>query len=242
MQPVIGMIVPPAAGKVPPEAYGLFPEGITFAARGLALRELSLNGYSEVIDRVADLVRDLREVEGADAVSLMGTSLSFFKGNAFNDELVQVMERSGGIPATTMSNAIRDALRTLGAHRIAVGTAYTDEVNERLRVYLETAGFEIVSLQGLGLTEVPDVHAVTQEEVVELGQRAAESAVISPDAVLVSCGGLIATDLAPQLEARIGLPVVASATAGVWASVRLLGRDGASPKLGMLAEASRSRG
>jgi len=232
--PVIGMIVPPAAGEVPSEAYGVYPEGVRYVARGLALGKLTIDGYGAVIDRVEELSRELHEKEGADAIALMGTSLSFFRGSGFNEELVRVMKAATGLPATTMSNGIRDALRAVGAQRVAVGTAYTDEVNAQLRGFLEVSGFEVLSLESLGLVEVPEIHAVTEEQVVALGERAADRANGKADAVLISCGGLKSTNLAPELEPRVGVPVVASATAGVWAALRLVGINPATATLGAL--------
>ena len=234
---VIGMIVPPASGEIPPEAVAIYPQGVRFITRGLAIDSVSINSFDNVIDRLAQLARELK-AEGAEAVSLMGTSLSFFRGAAFNDQIVKVLTESTGLPATTMSNGIRDALRAVGARRIAVGTAYTDDLNAKLRTYLTDNGFEVLSLESLGLSGVKEIHGVTAEQVVELGQRAAEKAGGKMDAVLISCGGLKATNLAPLLEPIVGVPVVASATAGVWATVRLLGIDTDRNEYGALAKAA----
>jgi len=236
MTRVIGMIVPPASGMIPPEAVALYPN-VKFITRGIAIGSVSIESFDNVVDRVAQLARELKE-EGAEAVSLMGTSLSFFRGVAFNDELTRVMREATGLPATTMSNGIRDALRALKAKRIAVGTAYTDDLNEKLRAYLTDCGFEVAVLEGLGLADVKQIHGVTEQQVVELGQRVAAKAEGRIDAVLISCGGLIATNLAPLLEPKVGVPVVASATAGVWASVRLLGIDTDISGFGALAKAA----
>lgn len=234
MTATIGMIVPPAGDMVPPEAYGLYPEGIRFAARSLILKELTLEGYSSVIDRVATLARQLGEEEGADAVVLMGTSLSFFRGSGFNEELVGIMERAAGIPATTMSNAVRDALGEVKARKVAVGTAYSDDVNRKLASFLDEAGFEVVHMQGLDITDVRVVRTVQSKAVAKLALEVDRGSDAKADAVLISCGGLPALDLAADVEPAIGKPVVASATAGVWAGMRLLGRSGASPRLGFL--------
>ena len=238
--PVIGMIVPPAAGAVPPEAYGLFPAGIRFAARGLALKEMAMDGYSSAVTRVRELARELKEEEGADVLSLMGTSLSFFRGGKFNEELVEIMQGETGLPATTMSNSIRDALRAVGANRIAVGTAYSDEVNDSLRLFLEQSGFHLASLTGMGIVGVKDVLTVTPQDVTDLALRAADQADGAFDAVLVSCGGLPALHLADALEDRLGVPVVASSTAGVWRAVRLLGLPADAPALGALARTAQT--
>lgn len=240
--PVIGMIVPPAAGEVPPEAYGLFPEGVRFAARGLALPALTVEDYGKAIVRVTDLARELAEDEGAQVISLMGTSLSFFRGGAFNEEIVQTIRETTSLPATTMSNSIRDALNALGARRIAVGTAYSDEVNARLRGFLESSGFELASLIGMDLTEIADIQAVGEAEVTQLALDAADKAEGPVDAVFVSCGGLPALHLAGEVEPRLGVPVVASSTAGVWGAMRLAGFDASAPALGRLAAAPNPSG
>ncbi|TWG67663.1 MULTISPECIES: hypothetical protein [unclassified Aminobacter] len=218
----IGMIVPPANGEVPPEAPAIYPEGIRFLTRGLAIDSVSIGSFDKVIDRVVQLGKELRD-EGAEAVSLMGTSLSFFRGVAFNDELTRALHEATGLPATTMSNGIRDALRAVGATKVAVGTAYTDDLNEKLRTYLTDSGFKVLSLESLQLSAVPEIHAVTLDTIVSLGEKTFESSGRRADAVLISCGGLRATHLAPALEAKVGVPVIASATAGLWSTVRLLG-------------------
>jgi len=238
--PVIGMIVPPAAGAVPPEAYGLYPTGVRFAARGLGLGRMAMDDYSTAVERVREACRQLHQDEGAQALSLMGTSLSFFRGGAFNEELVEIMQDETGLPATTMSNSVRDALRAVGARRIAVGTAYSDEVNDRLRQFLVASGFEVATLTGMGIVGVQDVLRITPEDVTALGLRAYEMAEGPVDAVFVSCGGLPALHLSDALEDRLGLPVVASSTAGVWAAVRLLGIPGTAPGLGALSRSDES--
>ncbi|MFD2236572.1 aspartate/glutamate racemase family protein [Aureimonas populi] len=234
--PTVGLIVPPAGDAVPPEAEGLYPRGVRFAARSLALGELSIAGYGRVIDRVATLARRLREEEGARAVVLMGTSLSFFRGGAFNEELVEVMQGAAGVPATTMSNAIRDALRAVGARRVAVGTAYAEEVNDKLAQFLRSAGFEIAHVHGLGLTDPQAVLRLGEGAVANLALAADSHAGGLSDAVLISCGGLKSLSLSRKVEPVIGKPVIASATAGAWAAVRLVGLSGKSEALGRLGE------
>jgi len=109
-QPHLGLIVPPAAGAVPVDGPLLYGERIRFSARGLGLGEISTRGYLDVIDSVVEKAVALKD-EGVSAVSLMGTSLSFFRGAAFNRQLEVEMARATGLPCTTMSNAIVGALR-----------------------------------------------------------------------------------------------------------------------------------
>ena len=57
--------------------------------------------------------------------------------------LKDLRERTG-LPVSTMSQALIDGLREMGAKRVAVATAYTDVVNRKLKELLEAAGVEVL--------------------------------------------------------------------------------------------------
>lgn len=224
MTPTIGMIVPPAAGEVPPEAPALYEGRARFIAEGLGLTRLTPEGYDGVVGDVASAARRLAG-RGADAVALMGTSLSFYKGAAFNRDLIARMEDAAGKPATTMSVSIVNALRAVGAGRVAIGAAYVEAVNARLTAFLEEEGFEIVSLAALNIADVEAIFRVTEGELRALGARAAHEAGGGADALFLSCGGLRTLGVTTRLEDDTGLPVVSSAVAGAWGAMRLAGAD-----------------
>lgn len=230
--PHLGLIVPPAAGAVPVDGPLLYGERIRFSALGLGLGEISTRGYTEVIDSVVEKAVALR-ARGAVAVSLMGTSLSFFRGAAFNRQLEVEMARATGLPCTTMSNAIVGALRQLGVRRVAVATAYIDEVNAHLRRYLEQSDFEPLALEGLAISDVQAVGQVPAQVLVELCLRVFD-AQPGADGILISCGGLVTLDAVREVEARLQLPVVSSSPAGFWDLVRTAGLDARSPGQGRL--------
>ncbi len=233
--PLIGMIVPPAHGRVPEEPLALYSERANFVARGLALSALTETGYNGVIDKVTDLACELRDA-GAKAISLMGTSLSFYRGESFNRDLTARMTEVTGLPATTMTDSVIEALQVMGARRLAVATAYDAPVNKLLSAYLEQAGFEIASLQALKLTDLDAVQATGAEELISLGDDALRLAEEPVDALFISCGGLKTLPVNPVLEARHGLPVISSALAGAWGAMRCAGLDARAPDAGRLFE------
>jgi arylmalonate decarboxylase len=230
--PHLGLIVPPAAGAVPVDGPLLYGERIRFSALGLGLGEISTRGYTEVIDSVVEKAVALK-AEGVSAVSLMGTSLSFFRGADFNAQLQAEMARATGLPCTTMSNAIVGALRQLGVRRVAVATAYIDEVNAHLRRYLEQSGFGPLALQGLAISDVQAVGQVPTQVLVDLCLRVFD-AEPGADGILISCGGLVTLDAVREVEARLQVPVVSSSPAGFWDLVRTAGLDTRSAGQGRL--------
>jgi len=232
-QPHLGLIVPPAAGAVPVDGPLLYGERIRFSARGLGLGEISTRGYLDVIDSVVEKAVALKDEKGVSAISLMGTSLSFFRGAAFNRQLEVEMARATGLPCTTMSNAIVNGLRHLKVRRVAVATAYIDEVNEQLRGYLEQSDFEPLALEGLSISDVQAVGKVPTQALVDLCVKVFE-AQPGADGILISCGGLVTLDAVREVEERLQVPVVSSSPAGFWDLVRTAGLDARSPGCGRL--------
>jgi arylmalonate decarboxylase len=130
-----------------------------------------------------------------------------------------------------MSDGVIDALKLVGAQRIAVATAYNEEINARLRVFLAEHGFEPVVVTGMGLEAMSDVARVTQQQLLEFSASVQASAPYA-DALFVSCGGFRTLELIAPLEARTGVPVVSSMPHGLWAGARLAGLSGSAPGYG----------
>jgi len=230
--PCAGLIVPPAAGLVPQDADELYAGRVKFIARGLGIGGVSPEGFEPVVGSILDKARELRDA-GAQVISLMGTSISFYKGPEFTESLRASMQEATGVPCTTMSHAIVSALRQLGIQRVAVATSYIDELNERLVDYLTAAGFTVTAIRGMSITGVKEVGEVTTQALVDLSESVYQQDT-SAQGVFISCGGLLTLDAIKQLEDRLGLPATASSPAGFWDVMRLGGWDASSPGFGRL--------
>lgn len=222
-RPRIGLIVPPAHGEVPPDAPLLYGDRYDFIARGLGIGGISPRGFAQVMDTIVDKAREL-QADGAQAISLMGTSISFYRGAAFTAELREAMEQATGLPCTTMSHAIVSSLNTLGVSKVAVATAYIDELNQRLVEHLQHHGFEVTAIEGLGIEAVSGVSQVPTDELVELGERVFARAP-GAQAIFLSCGGLLTLGAIGALESQLGVPAIGSSPSGFWDVVRRGGWD-----------------
>jgi arylmalonate decarboxylase len=230
--PVLGLIFPPADRGIPEEGIAMYGERLRFVVTGLGLERMTPEGYDSVVGLIPRAAEKLAAA-GADAIELTGTSLTFYNGEAFNQRLREAVTKASGLPATTMSNGVIDGLKAVGASRVAVATAYNDEVNDRLRAFLIEHGFEPVVVTGLGIEAIADVDSVTQDDLLEFGARVGASAPAA-DSLLVSCGGFRTLELIAPLEARTGVPVISSMPHGLWAGARLVGMSGAAPGYGTL--------
>lgn len=219
--PTLGLIFPPENYPIPPDAKLLFPKGVDFIGNGVGLPGgMTVEGYEEAIPRVLPKAQELAK-QGANVVSVFGSSLTFYKGAKFHDDLIKQVEKATGKRATTQSNGLLDGLRTANAKRVAIATAYTDIVTERLKVFLQEYGFEVTAAKGLGFERIPE-GAATQEILHKLGTDVyADSK--KADAVVVSCGALRTLELIVPLENSVEVPVISSTPHGLWHGVKLLG-------------------
>lgn len=231
-EPVLGMIFPPANYQVPPEARLMYPTGIKFLAEGVGLERMTPEGYDKVVDKIVPAAEKMAKA-GANAISVMGTSLTFYKGAAFNEELKTKITKATGLRSTTMSTAIVEGLKTMGGRRVAVATAYNETVNQRLRVFLEESGFEVLTVKGLGIERFEDSPPVTQDGLLKFSAEVRES-VPKADSLLISCGALKTLEILAPLEQRCKVPVVSSQPHALWASVRLVGLSGQAKGYGSL--------
>jgi arylmalonate decarboxylase len=227
----IGLVVPRANDEVAPEGLKMYPH-MNFVARGVGVKALTPEGYDGAWHAMLPAAEQLAR-EGVDAVMLMGTSLTFYRGFEEHERLVEKARSVTGLPVSTMSTAIVEGLRAMGAEQIGVCTAYADEVNRRLRDFLTAAGFDVMELQGFGLEAFGAPSKKRPEDIVEL---AASVAAKAPDAeaLLISCGGLRTLEITKAIEDAHGVPVVSSTPASYWAAVRLAGENPAVEGYGKL--------
>ena len=237
----IGLVVPFAADQVPFEGPIMYP-GVRFVPRGVGVRALTPEGYDPAWNGILPAADSLAK-EGVDAIMVIGTSLTFYRGPQAHAQLLEELRERTGLPVSTMSQALIDGLREVGAERVAVATAYTDVVNRRLKELLAAAGIDVLALEAFDLLEFGGPAKKSEAEIIALSDSAVAKAnaeqATAAEAILISCGGLRTLGVAAPLEQSHGIPVVSSATAAFWAAMRLVGESGRLDGYGRLFEQSR---
>ena len=221
MEPTVGLILPPGNRPLPPEALSLYPQGIRFLVECLGLERMTPEGYEGVIHKIVPAAERLKAA-GAQAIGIMGTSLTFYKGVAFNKFLSDSVTAATGLPSTTMSTAVVEGLNKFHARKVAVAAAYAEEVNELLRKFLEESGFTVLNLEGLGFQKIGQAGTVAQQDLLDFSAQVWQKAA-GAEALVVSCGGFRTLEIIEPLEQRCGVPVISSMPHAVWALVQLLG-------------------
>ncbi len=229
----IGLVVPFATDEVPFEGPLMYP-GVRFIPRGVGVRALTPEGYEPAWNGILPAAEHLAK-QGVDAIMVIGTSLTFYRGPQQHDWLLQELRQRTGLPVSTMSQAIIDGLREVGARRVAVATAYTDVVNRRLKELLAAADIDVLALECFDLLEFGGPSKKSEADIIALSDSALEHA-DGAEGILISCGGLRTLGVTKPLEDSHGIPVVSSATAAFWAAMRLVGESGRLDGYGRLFE------
>jgi arylmalonate decarboxylase len=219
----IGLVVPFATDEVPDEGLQMYPD-VRFIPRGVGVRALTPAGYDSAWEGILPAAEYLAK-QDVDAIMVIGTSLTFYRGSDFHEQLLDKLRAATGLPVSTMSQAVVDGLRHFGARRIVVATAYADEVNDRLQGFLEAQDFEVLALEGFGLFGFGEPGKKSEADIIALGSKVCGNAPAA-EGLLISCGGLRTLGVAQPLEARHGIPVVSSTQAAFWAALRLVGETG----------------
>jgi len=144
-----------------------------------------------------------------------------------------IQDARPGTPVTTPITAARDALRALGADRIAMLTPYIDEVNRLIVDHLASEGVYVTTLHTFGvntdteITSIPTTAIAAAAREVDLG---------GAQALFICCTGLRVAAIIAELEHNLGLPVVTSNQAMAWEMLRSSGCDRPVHGMGRLLE------
>jgi arylmalonate decarboxylase len=229
----IGLVVPFAEDKVPDEGRQMYPY-MRFVPRGVGVRSLTPEGFAAAFDAIIPAAEHLA-AQGVDAIMVVGTSLTFYRGPEAHDRLLEQLRGRTGLPVSSMSAAIIDGLRAVGARRVAVTTAYTDGVNRSLTELLEAAGCEVLALECFNILEFGGPGSKSEADIIALSEKSVAAAG-DAEGILISCGGLRTLGVAKPLEARCGIPVVSSTQAAFWKAMQLVGESGRITGRGRLLE------
>ena len=227
-------IIYPADGALDHEFWELVPSGVSVHITRISVPQeeqtlavLEAQSQSEDIEKAA---ADLNVIR-LDAIAYACTSGSFVHGSGSDLEIIRRMETASGVPCTTTTTAAVRALKTLGSKKLSIITPYPDEINARLKIFLEDSGFKVVTLKGLGLYR--EIFNQPAGAAYQLAKASDSSAV---DAILISCTNFRSIEVLQALEQDLGKPVLSANQVTVWDLLRLAGVNPVNEKFGKLYE------
>ncbi|MCW2784747.1 MAG: Asp/Glu/hydantoin racemase [Marmoricola sp.] len=172
-----------------------------------------------VILDAAELLADAR----VDSIVWSGTS-GGWRGIADDLALCSAITERTGVPATTSTLALLEALRRSHARTLGLVTPYPPDMHDAVAATLAGQGLEVVSSAALAATESNWDLCLVEPEAI--AAAVADVAAVRPDAITVFCTNLAAADRVAGWERDLGVPVLDSVALAVWHGLELAGYAG----------------
>ena len=216
----IGYIGPTVMEVVPYEFYKFAPDGIGLVGVTCAIDDWSAEWFDKALAQVSAAAAYLGS-RGVDFVIHGGGPLVVARGGDFDEIIVKDIGKAAGVGATTGVRAAIEALRHLGARRIAIASPYPERHNRAMADYIAAHGFAIAAADGM---DVPfkRLQAVEPAEI----RRFADSVLGRAggcDALYLPCPQWQAAQIVDGLERDRGIAAVAYTHASFFAAFRSLG-------------------
>jgi maleate isomerase len=185
---------------------------------------------ARMAEGISDCTRVIRPGERIDVVGYACTSGAMVIGP--DAVAARVHEHRPGIAVTDPITAAAAALRAVGARRVALLTPYIDEVNQRMRTHLETAGFAVPVMGSFNHENDNEVARISEQSIADALVELAEHPAV--DAAFVACTSLRVCGIVAETERRVGKPITSSNHALAWHCLRLAGVSDSLDDLGQV--------
>jgi len=146
----IGYIAPTVIEVVAYEFYRFAPEGIGLTGVTCSIDDWRSEEFEKGLAQVASAATYLGS-RGVDFIIHGGGPLVVTRGPGYEDMIVRDVEAASKVKATTSIRAGMEALRHVGARRIAIASPYPKRHNDALTKHLTINGFEVVRAAGMDL-------------------------------------------------------------------------------------------
>lgn len=217
----IGVLVPNINTTMEMDFHRLASEGVSVHTARIswqnpensleALKELKHNTIKAALDVAAARV---------DVIVYGCTAGGVLEGTSRDREISEMITRETKIPAITTTTAMVKGLREVGIKKVSVASPFSEEVDEKLKLFLEGNGFQVMKLESLHQRDVWEYARNAPFLIYHLGKKAF---VQEADGVFIPCTQLRAIDIAEQLEKDLGKPVVTAVQTSMWLALKTIG-------------------
>ena len=229
---IAGSITPIGPDRNPqPQPEPLLPPEVKKISSSIEISDYTKEGVDTAIAKRYWQCVDELAAQGAHSISLLGFPIASQLGRPRVLELLKETGERTGAFADSHSEATIDAMRHLGMRKLAVASRWSNELNEKLVAYLESAGFEVLTVTTANQW-AQQAFSMSIEEGIKLAfQLGREAMRKAPDAdgLLLPGGAWRSLAAVPILEDDFGKPVVTNPIAQVW---RLISAGVAPPVQG----------
>lgn len=220
----IGMIVPSSNTNAEPDCLMLAPAGVTIHTTRSGGYDVAAIPDSDEMRRFARQALDEQLqllVDGrVELIAYACTSATLADGPEFDLAFCDEITTKTGLPAVTTAGALIEAIRELGAQRVAFTSPYVSQLADDAVDFIEQCGIEVVNQAGFDkqLSSL-EQNALTPQDAYRMGLAADHS---RAELLVISCTDYRVLEAVPALEQALGKPVITSNSALMYACCKRL--------------------
>jgi maleate isomerase len=171
-----------------------------------------------ILDRYEAGVREM-VYEECDVIQLGGTPPVTSGIPGTEERLLERARSIASVPIFTGVQAEIEAMRAVGARRVAVATPYTEALTDKFRVYFEQQGFTIPAVQSLGIERNVELSKLPHHAAYRAARAAFDAAGGAVDAVHLTCPRWGTITVLERLEQDLGVPVTSSSQSTIYGAL-----------------------
>jgi maleate isomerase len=222
----IGLLVPSSNVVMEVEFYRSLPDDITVHTSHIprSNQAITPDAMQQTTDNATGAAAALDQAE-LDLIVHGHTASSYVGGIQGDTQLARKIGEAARAPGMTTAEAAVRCLRSFGAQRLWLAAPYPRATTQASADFMMAHGFEVASLECLGVDQATNLKKVSVEAIYELGIRAAAQG--EADALFFSGTGVHTLAVVGRLERAIGKPVITANLAALWGALNHLGRTDA---------------
>jgi maleate isomerase len=217
----VGLVHPSRGETLMYEFCKVAPEGVIPVGTALGVQRLVVDQLGAILDRYEAAVREM-VYEECDVIQLGGTPPVTSGIPGTEERLLERARAVASVPIFTGVQAEIEALRAVGARRVAVGTPYTEALTDKFRAYFEEQGFAIPVAHGLGIERNIELSKLPLHAAYRVGREVFERAGGAVDAVHLTCPRWGTITVLERLEQDLGVPVTSSSQSTIYGALARL--------------------
>ena len=219
----IGLLVPSSNVVMEVEFYRSLPNDITVHTSHIprSNQAITPDAMQQTTDNAIGAAASLVQAQ-LDLIVHGHTASSYAGGIQGDADLARKIGEAAGAPGMTAAEAALRCLRSFGARRLWLAAPYPTATTQTAADFMIAHGFEVLSIECLGVDQATNLKKVSQETIYELGMRAANRG--NADALYVSGTGVHTLAVIGPLERAIGKPVITANLAALWGALDRIGR------------------
>ncbi len=212
----IALIIPENNVVMEHEFNKLAPEGVSIHSTRAYSNLKGIEKHREREEQLDDIAKKLIALKPTIVVYAIDSG-SFYKGAGHDLNMAKKISDVVQVPAITTATSAVNAFKKLGISKISVVTPFEDEINIRLKQFMEGYGIQVLNtdrIRSYGSYGIPDINLGNVYQFVK------EVTYQDAEGIYIGCTNLRTIQIIEYLEKDLAKTVISASQATIWNALK----------------------